>query len=279
MVQMTPSSMLFKNHLRLKCSKMRTAVRRTLATHACRRQFATPMLQKGIHEICTLALTHNQLGHRIRSRNLSAGDWLQPHLLHPQPVGAQDTVEKPVGRGLVTATLAAPTTSWGTGYGLGTSRQWIGCSIPPRCPAVSHFGSTSYTLLKARKQRKAPPATLLLLEAAEKDTEKGGVVLLQTSRSCTFRSSYHVVLLGRDLTSSHRPNLAASQVMNLVCFPRCSPGSVPPAPVVPVQVQGRAFLPCSENPKLPKALDGPRDSFPYVLEPQSSAQDFSIQVL
>mmetsp|Transcript_60082 Transcript_60082/g.99173 ORF Transcript_60082/g.99173 Transcript_60082/m.99173 type:complete len:378 (-) Transcript_60082:727-1860(-) len=74
-----------------------------------------------------------------------------------------------------------------------------------------------------------------------------------------------------------RRTLATHACRRQFATPMLQKGSVPPAPVVPVQVQGRAFLPCSENPKLPKALDGPRDSFPYVLEPQSSAQDFSIQ--
>lgn len=59
--------------------------------------------------------------------------------------------------------------------------------------------------------------------------------------------------------------------------PQLQRGPTPPAPSVPVQIQGREFLPCSENPNLPKVLDGARDGFPYCYDAVSNAEDFTIQ--
>eukprot|EP00667_Euglena_gracilis_P009069 EG_transcript_9205 len=60
--------------------------------------------------------------------------------------------------------------------------------------------------------------------------------------------------------------------------PKLQKGVTPPAPIVPVRVQGREFLPGSENPKLPKVLSGGREGFPYVLEPITSpAEQFTLQ--
>lgn len=71
---------------------------------------------------------------------------------------------------------------------------------------------------------------------------------------------------------------ALAQGVRSYATPTLKTGAPPPAPAVPVQCQGRPFLPCSENPKLPKVLEGSREGFPYVLEPiVSPAEPFTIQ--
>jgi len=72
--------------------------------------------------------------------------------------------------------------------------------------------------------------------------------------------------------------LARRAFQRTFATPALQKGATPPAPAVPVQIQGRPFLPCNENPNLPKVLSGAKDGFPAVYEPHvSPTEQFTVQ--